>query len=1069
MKKSALLLFVSIFFCISFAKAQTNILVYSENFEGSAPGVQLNIAGVGSNTGTNLWTINNAYSGAPTYPNTPDQNTTSGGNISFAPFSKYLHIHDQPSGILSACFNPTAASDRFVQLTNGFCTLGMYDVKLTFFYIAHGLANGSAEIVYSVDNGPWTPTGTAYNDQLTWQYTILQNTAWNNVNSVRFGIRWQNPAGAGAGDVSFGIDDIFVTGFFDNFVTQFNVVIDSVSPNPICQNFGLLIKYHLTNPICGNGFFEVQLSNSAGAFTAPVSLGIYMASNSFMNSTLWPTIPANTAAGTCYKVRIHYYYTDYGLSLYSNASNCIEVLQCPNTITTNQPVVTMGTDSLCVGSVIDIPFFSTGVFQNNNNYIAQLSDSTGAFSSNLNILGSKVDKKTYDPALGSPPGSVSGMVLATNQPIPEGCNYYVRVISTNPAAIGMQWGPFCIKHCDIETNNLQDIKACINSTTGFTDTIFVNVHYTDSSATAAIYDPANEFKLEIHNSQNFNVIPPVGGVGTVSAVNDTTMVITIPNATQLATLGLQPGLYYVRIIATNSNHPWDINGTLVRLTIGAPADNIWVLQSPADSVLCVGDAVFFYPIPYNAGPPMNSTYQWYLNGVIFSTEPAIGILFNGAGTYNITVRETNFGCPGPLTPNSVSLDVLAPPSAAIIGPLQVCLGDTLYYHSVFHTNYYYEWTTTGGAMIDTSNNELYIRFDTAGIYTIHLLALNKCGQTIKTVDVIVSEHPDASFTAAAASVCTGDSLNLTYTGITPAPLIYSWNLGGGTAVPGGNNPVQQVVWNSPGTYKVVLDVSKYSCHTKDSTMITVVQKPSPAFTASGYCLGMPTLFTDSSSGPPLIWEWHFGDTAAVSNLQSPSHTYGSPGNYYVTLMVINGMCADSLSDSIHIAARPTSDFRVDEQICLGKDAEIVFTGTASPTATYNWNFSGATVSSGTGPGPYIISVQDSGAYLITLMVTQDSCPSDTTAKSVFAKVCEVTIPNIITPNGDGKNDVLRIAGLESFPESALFIYNRWGKLIYQNNDYQNDWDGENHADGVYYYVLILKDKTSYGGTVTIMH
>jgi hypothetical protein len=112
MKKSALLLFISLFLCIALAKAQTNILVYSENFEGGAPGVQLNIAGAGTNTGSNLWVINNAYSGAPTYPNTPDQSITSGGNISFAPFSKYLHINDQAGSVLSACFDPTAGRRR---------------------------------------------------------------------------------------------------------------------------------------------------------------------------------------------------------------------------------------------------------------------------------------------------------------------------------------------------------------------------------------------------------------------------------------------------------------------------------------------------------------------------------------------------------------------------------------------------------------------------------------------------------------------------------------------------------------------------------------------------------------------------------------------------------------------------------------------------------------------------------------------------------------------------------------------------------------------------------------------
>jgi len=1072
MKKTSVLLFAFVFFCSVFVHAQTNILVFSETFESGAPTVLLNTAGAGSNTGNNMWVINDTYTGSPQYPNTTDQNTTSGGNISFAPYSKYLHIHNQPSGVLNANYDPTAASDRFVQLTYGFCTRGMSDVKLTFFYVCQGSPTAYGEIMYSVDGGAWISTGTQYSNQSTWQYTILQDPAFNNVNSLRFGIRWVNDAGALPATMSFGIDDIFVTGFFDNFVTNFNVVVDSITPNPICQNFGLLIYYHLTAPICGNGFYEVQLSNSAGSFASPTSLGIYMASNSNMNGVLWPTIPSNTAAGLCYKIRIHYYYTDYALTFYTNSSVCFEVQQCPNTITTNQPVVTMGMDSLCIGSVIDIPFYSTGVFVGNNNYIAQLSDSTGAFSSNLNILGSKADTKTYDPALGSPPGSVSGLVTESNQPIPDGCNYYIRVISTNPAATGMQWGPFCIKHCDIETNHKLDIHACINSTQGFDTTVYVNIHYYDSSGTAATYDPANnQFMLEVHNSQNFGIIPPVGALGSITASNDTTLQIVIPNATQLSTLGLAPGLYYMRIIATNSDHPWDVNGTIIRLLIGAPADNLWILQSPADSVLCVGDAVFFYPIPYNAGPPMSSTYQWYLNNQPFSTEPALGILFNGAGTFNLTVRETNFGCAGPLTPNSVSLQVLAPPSSQILGPVQVCLGDTIYYHAIFHNDIYYEWTTTGGAIIDTSNNELYIRFDTAGIYTLDLLCLNKCGQAIGHKNVIVSEHPDASFSAVPVNVCTGDTITVNYLGVQSPALTYSWNFGGGTATPGGNDPgPHHVVWNTPGIFPVALDISQYSCHTKDTNFVTVTQMPTPYFSASNVCFGAPTVFSDSSQGSPASWWWSFGDGSPSSSQISPSYTYADTGNYTVQLAVTTGICTDTVTHTYSVFQIPTSDFTLTDSICPDETSLITYTGNAPADAIFSWDFANAGIVSGSGIGPYMITWADSGLYAISLYVSQNICPSDTTTIPLKVKSCkkpDLNFPNVITPNGDGKNDVFQVENLVSYPESEILIYNRWGKLIYQNKDYRNDWDGGESPDGVYFYVLTLQDKTSFHGTVTV--
>ncbi|HIO97282.1 MAG TPA: gliding motility-associated C-terminal domain-containing protein, partial [Leucothrix sp.] len=101
---------------------------------------------------------------------------------------------------------------------------------------------------------------------------------------------------------------------------------------------------------------------------------------------------------------------------------------------------------------------------------------------------------------------------------------------------------------------------------------------------------------------------------------------------------------------------------------------------------------------------------------------------------------------------------------------------------------------------------------------------------------------------------------------------------------------------------------------------------------------------------------------------------------------------------------------------------------------------------------------------------------------VTTKSCDVKVPNIITPNGDGANDFFKIVIMDdngkpsdegfylSFPNSTLLIYNRWGKKIYESNNYQNDWNGNGAADGVYYWTLELQDgkNTQMQGTVTII-
>ncbi|OFY92348.1 MAG: hypothetical protein A3K10_17485 [Bacteroidetes bacterium RIFCSPLOWO2_12_FULL_31_6] len=73
------------------------------------------------------------------------------------------------------------------------------------------------------------------------------------------------------------------------------------------------------------------------------------------------------------------------------------------------------------------------------------------------------------------------------------------------------------------------------------------------------------------------------------------------------------------------------------------------------------------------------------------------------------------------------------------------------------------------------------------------------------------------------------------------------------------------------------------------------------------------------------------------------------------------------------------------------------------------------------------------------------------------------IPNVFTANDDGVNDFFFIKNLP--PQSKLQIYNRWGNLMLDTDDYQNNWKID--VDGVYYYVLLVHDK-GYRGFVQVI-
>jgi gliding motility-associated-like protein/uncharacterized repeat protein (TIGR01451 family) len=64
--------------------------------------------------------------------------------------------------------------------------------------------------------------------------------------------------------------------------------------------------------------------------------------------------------------------------------------------------------------------------------------------------------------------------------------------------------------------------------------------------------------------------------------------------------------------------------------------------------------------------------------------------------------------------------------------------------------------------------------------------------------------------------------------------------------------------------------------------------------------------------------------------------------------------------------------------------------------------------------------------------------------------------NAMSPNGDGKNEYFIVKGLDKFSGANLYVFNRWGSMVYQAKDYHNDWNGSGLSEGIYYYKLETK-------------
>lgn len=113
-----------------------------------------------------------------------------------------------------------------------------------------------------------------------------------------------------------------------------------------------------------------------------------------------------------------------------------------------------------------------------------------------------------------------------------------------------------------------------------------------------------------------------------------------------------------------------------------------------------------------------------------------------------------------------------------------------------------------------------------------------------------------------------------------------------------------------------------------------------------------------------------------------------------------------------------------------------------------------------------------GNYNIKVVTTNGGYTSESNYVTCFQpEPPTIVIPNVFSPNGDGVNDLFTIQNLLLYDFRQVTIYNRWGKVVYLSNQYNNDWDGKNVPDGVYFVVANILNGgvlQEFSGTLTIL-
>lgn len=206
-----------------------------------------------------------------------------------------------------------------------------------------------------------------------------------------------------------------------------------------------------------------------------------------------------------------------------------------------------------------------------------------------------------------------------------------------------------------------------------------------------------------------------------------------------------------------------------------------------------------------------------------------------------------------------------------------------------------------------------------------------------------------------------------------------------------------------------------------------------------------------SGAPSYEYDW----TGSNSSTATASFEADDAGFQYVT---ITDNCNQIAVDSVLISIPSQLVGANDLELCVNVGTGELAEG-GNPPYSYVYDEEAFEANS-----VDVFVPQQAGDF--TIEVT-DACGQEVVI-GVLVSVCDTQIPNIFTPNGDSNNDFFEIFGIEDFPKSILKVYGRWGNLLYESASYSNKWSGDEHPDGVYYFILNRSDGKNFEGYVHIL-
>jgi len=485
----------------------------------------------------------------------------------------------------------------------------------------------------------------------------------------------------------------------------------------------------------------------------------------------------------------------------------------------------------------------------------------------------------------------------------------------------------------------------------------------------------------------------------------------------------------------------DFFGVIKTDSVTVNVFNIPIVDLGNDTILCIGDTLYL-----DAGPGADS-YIWS------TTETSQIIAVTSSGTYSVIASN------GAICSDTGSINVVFSNFSVNSSQTNVCFGMNDGSANVNVSGgippYSYSWNTNPPQYTSS------ITGLSEGPYSV--IITDSIGCT-KTIDFNISSNPDllAEITYVTPTGCAEilGKMEVTASGGTP-PYSYSWN-----TIPVQNTSIANNL--SPGVYFVTV-TDNNGCIVTDTAEYSVIGFSLINFPAS--CNendGSATVSVNSFTGNYSIL-WSNGSTD--STITDLGH-----GVYSVTVTDDKGSCTKTFN--ISQIQGPKANFVMKPNPATEGEDLVYFYNRSTGETSWFWDFGDNSSSNLENPTHLYIK---EGQYTVWLFVYDYLNCVDSIGKNIIIEdVFTFYVPNAFSPNNDGHNDTFQPYANIPPSKYKMSIFNRWGQLVFQTQDFYKPWDGRvlggdatSIKPDVYSYMIEYRnnkgqDKVVYGVVTVIL-